>query len=617
MELSSKVLSDIAVFMKYSKYDKKQKRRETWEELVTRNKDMHVKKFPKLKDEIEEAYKYVYDKKVLPSMRGLQFGGKPIILNPCRQYNCAFMHMDDPHAFKELMFLLLSGCGVGYSVQTHHVDKLPEINKPLKKRRYLVADSIEGWADAVGALIGAYLNSRKSAPDFDFDDIREKGKPLKTSGGVAPGPAPLKTCLHHIRTILEHKQNGDKLTTLEVHDINCRLADAVLSGGIRRSAMIALFSFRDEAMRTCKVGSWTDKHAYRGRANNSAVILRHKISEQEFAGFWEVIKNSGSGEPGIFFTNDQELGTNPCGEISLKSFQFCNLVTINASELNSQKDYNERAKAAAFIATLQAAYTDFHYLRDIWKENTEKDALIGVSMTGIATGNVLELGMKEAAKIVIEENKRVSALLGVHYASRTTTVKPEGTSSLVLGCSSGIHAWHNPYYLRRVGVEKEEAIYKYLEEFHPDLLEDDFFKPTTLAHIKVPVRSPKNAIYRSETALQFLSRVSKVYKEWVKPGYQKGHNHNNISCTVTIKSTEWDRVGNWMWENRDSYTAITVFPYDDHTYVQAPFEDIDEETYDTMIKKIKQIDLTQVMENGDYTKLKENVACSGDSCEVR
>jgi len=617
MDISTKILSNVIVFMKYGRYDKKLGRRETWEELVTRNKNMHVKKFPKLKKEIEEVYKFVYDKKVLPSMRGLQFGGKPIVLNPSRQYNCAFMHMNHPDAFKELMFLLLSGCGVGYSVQTHHIAKLPEINKPIKERRFLIADSIEGWADAVGALVGAYLGDRKSSPAFDYNDIRPKGRPLKTSGGVAPGPEPLKTCLHHIQTLLERKQTGEKLSPLEVHDINCHLADAVLSGGVRRSAMISLFSFRDEEMRTSKFGKWFEDNPQRGRANNSAVILRHKISEEEFQGFWEVIKNSGAGEPGIFFTNDQEVGTNPCGEISLKSSQFCNLVTINASSLVDQEDYNQRAVAASFIATLQASYTNFHYLREIWQETTEKDALIGVSMTGIATGSVLDLNMKEAAKLVIEENKRVSDLLGTHWASRTTTVKPEGTSSLVLGCSSGIHAWHHPYYIRRVGVEKEEAIYKYLKEFHPDLLEDDFFKPTTLAHIKVPIRAPEKAVFRSETALQFLARVSKVYKEWVKPGYLKGHNHNNISCTVSIKPNEWDRVGSWMWENRNNYTAITVLPYSEHSYVQPPYEDADCDLYNKTIKKIKQIDLTQVTEDGDYTKLKENLACSGNACEVK
>jgi len=616
MDRSIQILSDITVFMKYSKYDKKLGRRETWEELVTRNKNMHIKRFPTLKEEIEEVYKFVYDKKLLPSMRSMQFAGKAIELNPVRGYNCSFIHMDHIDAFSEIMFLLLSGTGVGYSVQLHHVEKLPEIIKPQKSRRYLVADSIEGWADAVRVLIESYMGPRKSVPDFDFSDIRPKGSPLKTSGGVAPGPEPLVHCLHQIKRALDRKVSGDQLRPIEVHDINCYLADAVLSGGIRRSSFISLFSFRDHEMLTCKFGNWYEKNPQRALANNSVVILRHKIQEESFRKLWEKIQNSRSGEPGIFFTNDQEVGTNPCAEISLKPHQFCNLTEINGSNIVSQEDFNARAKAAAFIGTLQAAYTSFHYLREVWKEVTERDALIGVGITGIASGIVVELDMKEAAKIVIEENKRVADLIGVRWASRCTTVKPSGTASLVLGCSSGIHAWHYPYYIRRITVNKTEAIYKYLQAHHPELIEEDYFKPTIQAKICVPQKAPENAVMKTETALQLLTRVVKVYRNWVKGGHVKGHNTNNVSTTVTIKSNEWERVGNWMWENKENYTALAVLPYDDHTYIQPPYEQIDEETYKRMIRKLKSVDLSEVREDGDYTKRQENAACVGDACEI-
>ena len=615
MELPAKILSDITVFMKYAKYDKKKERRENWKELVTRNKKMHLEQYPALKDDIDAAYKFVFDKQVLPSMRSLQFAGKPIVINNARLYNCCFLPVDHVDAFSEVMFLLLSGTGVGYSVQTHHVEKLPEITKPIRTRRYLVGDSIEGWADAVKVMISAYLKG-KALPLYDFSDVRPKGAMLVTSGGKAPGPEPLKDCLHNVQKILDRKQNGENLSTLEVHDIMCYIADAVLAGGIRRSAMIALFNINDDDMLTCKFGNWWEQNAQRGRANNSAVIVRHMVEKEVFLDLWKKIEASGSGEPGFFFTNDTEWGMNPCAEISLRPFQFCNLTTIHAGDVETQDDLNARAKAASFIGTLQASYTNFHYLRDVWKRTTEKEALIGVSMTGIASGSVLKLDMKEAANIVKEENARVAALIGTKPAARCTTVKPEGTSSLVLGTSSGIHAWHSEYYTRRVRVGKNESIYNYLLINHPELVKDEFFKPNIQAVIEVPQKAPDGAITRQESALDLLKRVSKVWKEWVKPGHRKGANKNNVSVTVTMKPEEWADVGEWMWENRDNFTALSVLPYADHSYVQAPFEDITEEQYTEMVKSLHAINLDNVVEITDDTTLQGEVACGGGACEI-
>jgi ribonucleoside-triphosphate reductase len=616
MQLEAKILSEITTFMKYSKYLPKKQRRETWKELVDRNKEMHLKKFPQLAEEIEAAYEFVYDKKILPSMRSLQFAGKPIEINNARLYNCCFLPIDHTDAFSEVMFLLLSGTGVGYSVQRAHVEKLPEINKPTKSRRYLVGDSIEGWADAVKVMITAYMKG-KALPIYDFSDVRPKGALLLTSGGKAPGPEPLKDCLHNIQKIFDRKQNGEKLTTLEVHDMLCFIADAVLSGGIRRSAMISLFDLDDDDMLTCKFGNWWETNPQRGRSNNSAVIVRHKVEQEVFLDLWKKIEMSGSGEPGFFFTNDANWGLNPCAEISLRPFQFCNLTTINAGDIKDQADYNARAKAAAFIGTLQASYTDFHYLRDIWKRTTEKEALIGVSMTGIASGTVLNLDMKEAANMVKEENARVAEMIGTNKAARSTTVKPEGTSSLVLGTSSGIHAWHNDFYIRRVRVGKNESIYQYLIDNHPEIVEDEFFKPKQQAVISVPQKAPKGAITRQESALDLLARTSKVWKEWVKAGHRKGENKNNVSVTVTIKPDEWVGVGEWMWDNRENFTALSVLPYSDHSYMQAPFEDIDETQYNEMVGHLHKIDLTKVVEVEDNTDLAGEVACGGGGCEVQ
>jgi len=615
MLLESKLLSDITTFMKYSKYVPEKQRRETWNELVDRNKQMHVEKFPHLVEEIEAAYKFVYDKKILPSMRSLQFAGKPIGINNARLYNCCFLPIDHSDAFSEVMFLLLSGTGVGYSVQRQHVEKLPEINKPVKTRRYLVGDSIEGWADAVKVLMAAYMKG-KPLPLYDFRDIRQKGALLLTSGGKAPGPEPLKDALHNIQKILDRKENGEQLLSIEVHDILCFIADAVLSGGIRRSAMISLFDLDDDDMLTCKFGNWWETNPQRGRANNSAVILRHKIEKEVFLDLWKKIERSGSGEPGFFFTNDASWGLNPCAEISLRPFQFCNLTTINAGTVESQDDLNARARAAAFIGTLQASYTNFHYLRDIWKKTTEREALIGVSMTGIASGAVLKLDMKEAANVVKAENERVAEIIGIKKAARTTTVKPEGTSSLVLGTSSGIHAWHNDYYIRRIRVGKNESIYSYLLLNHPELLEDEYFKPHQQAVISIPQRAPEDAVTRQETALDLLGRVSKVWKDWVKVGHRKGENKNNVSVTVTIKDGEWEGVGEWMWVNKENFTALSVLPYDGGSYIQAPFEDCTKEKYEELVSHLHEIDLSEVVELGDDTNLSGEIACGGGGCEV-
>jgi ribonucleoside-triphosphate reductase (thioredoxin) len=618
MELSNRILSDITVYMKYAKYLPTENRRETWEELVTRNKEMHQKKYPNIKNEIEGVYQLVYDKKILPSMRSLQFGGKPIEISPNRVYNCAYLPIDHVDAFSETMFLLLGGTGVGFSVQKHHVEALPDIKKPNpnRNRRYLISDSIEGWADAIKMLVESYFGIKSSTPIFDFSDIRQKGALLVTSGGKAPGPQPLKDCIHNIKKVLDAKSDGEKLSPIEVHDIVCHIADAVLAGGIRRAALISLFSADDNEMISCKSGNWWELNPQRGRANNSAVLLRHKITKEFFLDLWKRIELSGAGEPGIYLSNDKDWGTNPCCEIGLRPYQFCNLCEVNASDIESQEDFETRVKGAAFIGTLQAGYTDFHYLRDVWKRTTEKDALIGVGMTGIGSGVVLGYDMKLAAKAVKEENERVAKLIGINNAARTTTVKPSGTSSLVLGTSSGIHAWHNDYYVRRIRVGKNEAIYTYLSNNHPELVEDEIFRPHDTAVISIPQKSPEGSILRYESSFDLLERVKKVSQEWIKPGHRGGQNSHNVSATISLKEDEWEYAGEWMWENRKFYNGLSVLPYNGGTYQQAPFEDCDEQTYEKMMKSLSSVDLTKVIELQDNTNLSGEAACAGGACEI-
>jgi len=618
-DLNKKILSDITVHMKYAKYVPELNRRETWNELVTRNKEMHQKRYPELKDEIQLNYKYVYDKKVLPSMRSLQFSGKPIEISPNRLYNCSYLPIDHVDSFSECMFLLLSGCGVGYSVQQHHTNVLPCITKPFegRTRRFVIGDSIEGWSDAIKVLIKSYLGSKRSSKvKFDFSDIRPKGARLVTSGGKAPGPQPLKECLVKIKGILDGKQEGDKLSTLEVHDVICHIADAVLAGGIRRAALISLFSAYDEEMISCKTGDWWEKNPQRGRANNSAVLMRHKVTKDFFMGLWKRIELSGAGEPGIYFNHDKDWGTNPCCEIALRPYQFCNLCEVNVSDIESQEDLNDRVKAAAFIGTLQAGYTEFHYLREVWQETTEKDALIGISMTGIASKAVLKMDMPKAADIVKRENSRVAKLIGINKAARTTCVKPAGTTSLVLGTSSGIHAWHNEFYIRRLRVGKNEPIYKYLKETNPELVQDEYFRPHDTAVIEIPQSAPKGSIMRTESAFDLLKRVKQVAAEWVKPGHRKGSNTHNVSATISLKPGEWDKAGKWMWDNRECYNGLAVLPYDGGSYTQAPFEDITEEEFNKRVKLLNDVDLSMIVEATDETDLSGELACAGGSCEI-
>jgi ribonucleotide reductase alpha subunit len=957
MNKSQELLSDIVVYNKYARYRSDLYRREGWNEIIDRYVAMMLKKYcgnevssqfksknvktekGSLAEQIIKNSQYLYDKKVLPSMRALQFSGPASEKNEARVYNCSYCPIDDYRSFSEIMFLLLGGTGCGYSVQFHHIDKLPEIRKPLKYKKFLVSDSIEGWSDAVKALVKSYFGVTPYKPRFDFSDIRDKGAPLITAGGKAPGPDPLKICLAKIEGLLNTKQDGDKLKPLEAHDIICFIADAVLAGGIRRAALISLFSMDDIEMATCKHGHWWETNPQRGRANNSAVIVRNRAKKEDFDHIWQMVKDSNSGEPGIYWTNDPEYGTNPCCftggtkvltydgyktfseldgdediefinykgdvvngkvwktglkstirlslsngktikctedhrlmdvngeevqakdtlnlrlmphhsinreinnfvkygfiqgdgstgrlisnyhkgleiyfgendldvanifgiaevgkayvngfndvllsigmssdtlpsrtfpshfryfhkdeklmflkgmysangcviknhrvsykttcrdlaedlvkyiyelsdfeirpyittnkskdvlfsngnytckesydvnistlngiiwfaekigfvqtykqnslsdlikkkspkvikissngidevydffiddeyhwgivegivahncEISLRPFTFCNLTEVNAGEVYSQDDFDTFAKVASFFGTLQAGFTDFHYLRSIWIKNTEKDSLIGVGITGICNGTILPLDLTSVAHIVKEENRRVASIIGINSAARTTTIKPSGTTSCVVGTSSGIHAWHSPYYIRNMQCTVGDDLYNYFSQNHPSLIKIMDYDPKS-AVIGVPQKAPDTAILRhDETALEFLERTKRFNLEWVKEGHVTGPNTNNVSATCNIKEDEWDSVGKWMWENRKHYNGLSVLPFDGGSYKDAPFTDCSEEVFIEKMKYIENnpIDLELIYESGDNTDLKGELACAGGSCEI-
>jgi ribonucleoside-diphosphate reductase alpha chain len=642
VDLGLDALSKLTVFSKYAKYIPELKRRETWDEIVDRYQNMMIKKYPKLEEAIVKSAELIRAKKVLPSMRALQFAGPAAEVNNARIYNCCYLPIDSLHSFSETMFLLLGGTGVGYSVQNHHVSQLPTIKTPGKKRTYLVEDSIMGWADAVKVLMKAYFEG-SFMPNFDFRAVRHKGARLVTAGGKAPGPEPLKLCLSHIQAVLDRKKEGENLTSLECHDILCFIANSVLAGGIRRSAMICLFDHDDEPMITCKYGNWWETNEQRGRANNSAVLKRGEISEQEFKGLWERIEASGSGEPGIYWTNDKDWGTNPCCEIALRPYQFCNLCEVNVSDVQNQTDLNDRVSVASFFGTLQAGFFDFHYLRPIWAKTTQKDALLGIGMTGIGSGEILKYNLEIAANTAKVVNQLITEKIGTNEAARITCIKPSGTTSLVLGTASGIHAWHNDYYLRTMRFNKNEDVAVYLMDKHPELCEDDVLRPTDTVCVRIPVKAPEGSIFRTETAIDTLERVKKFSQEWIKPGHINGANTHNVSATISIDKDrrytathdhnnltvedllvyeqevvdEWEAVGGWMWENREVYNGLSVLNHDNGSYVQAPFENITKEQYEERISHLKSVDLTNVTEVDDSVDFGQVASCAGGACEIQ
>jgi ribonucleoside-diphosphate reductase alpha chain len=577
---------------------------------------MHLERFPALSKDIIKAYGLVHDKLVMPSMRALQFSGEAVRRNNLRLFNCSYLSIDDPHAFAEVLYLLLSGTGVGYSVQKKHINKLPIVGSPREDNIFKIHDSIEGWAQAIHVLAEAYFYSR-IRPIFDYSQIRVRGARLSTTGAKAPGPEPLK---HMLETVEKKFQNarGRRLRPIEVHDIACIVSDCVLAGGVRRSAMISLFDRDDKEMLTCKSGEWYIQHPYRARANNSVVLPRKEVTKEEFEHIFKITEESGAGEPGFTWTSNSDMGVNPCSEISLFSNQLCNLTSINQRGIEDKADFLRRVNAATLIGTLQAAYTDFPFVRPVWKEVTEREALLGVSFTGIADSGskITNDWLEEGAIYAKEVNERIAKKIGINLAARITCVKPEGTLSTIVGSSSGIHARHAPYYIRRIRMSKNDDLAHYLSNTIPDLVEDDIAAANTVV-VSIPQEAPDGAIVRNqETALDLLDRVMRYNNNWVKPGHRSGDNLHNVSCTVSVKPDEWNKVGEFMWKHRANYTGISLLPYDGGEYKQMPFEECTKDRYDELMSHIKTINLREIHENDDMTEFTKTVACSGGKCEL-
>ena len=646
---------------KYSRYNKNLKRRESWDEAVDRMMDMHQSKFPELSEEIKICSEGMKSRKITGSQRALQFGGEAVEKKNMRLYNCVSSYADRPRFFSESLWLLLCGCGVGFSVQRHHVDRLPSIQEPGYPHTHIVEDSIEGWADAVQALFDAYMEG-SDHPWFDFAQVRPKGSPIKF-GGAAPGPEPLKKALDAVEEILKGRI-GERLTTLDVFDCVMHLADSVLTAGIRRAATIATFDIDDELMLHAKTGEWVTDNPQRGRANISA-IATPETTEDQFAKIFTSTKQFG--EPGVIFLDSKELSVNPCVEIVMcpmliskdgdvvenytldlinyanraewetrgyifeSGWQACNLSTINASKVGSESDFYEAAQLAATVGTMQSAYTQSGYLGAVSQKIIERESLLGVSICGVMDAPEVCLKpeiLRRGAQIVLDTNERMAAKLGIAKASRTTCVKPEGTTSIVLNASSGIHPHHARKYIRRVQANMDDPIFQSFYAQNPHAVEDSVWGADKV--ISFAMEAPESALVKSDlSAKEFMEASKIVYENWVVPGTRVGRLEgatHNVSITVTVNPEEWSSVQSYLWANRESFCGVSFLGSSgDYDYPQAPLQYVDRDSADPKVREAfsfwqtlkdsaNPVVYDSIFEETDVTSGIHEPACAGGQC---
>jgi ribonucleoside-triphosphate reductase (thioredoxin) len=661
-------ISDYIAMSKYARFREDLGRRELWPEAAKRVFDMHRSRFKALLDKeafgldltlgqlIDQAETAVRERRALPSMRSMQFGGDAIEVNNARMYNCTFGHIDNVRKFSQALWLLLSGTGVGFSVQKQHVSRLAPFPlrasaEDLPVAHFTIPDTIEGWSDAMQAIVQSYYDG--TYVEFDFSQIRAKGAVLRTSGGRAPGHQPLKKAMEKIRALLDAIP-GRKMRPIEAYDILMHAAGAVISGGIRRSATIALFSADDEEMVNAKTGEWWKHNAQRQHSNNSAMLVRSSATKDEFMSLFNAIRQFG--EPGFYFTESAEYGANPCVEIGLapsmvvdeqsiaklrqygytepltvgetiSGWQHCNLTTINGRMCETPEAFYGLCKVAATIGTLQAAYTEMSYLGPVTRVINERESLLGVSICGILERPDVLLNpavLRKGAETCVMTNRAVAEAIGINPAARVTCVKPEGTASLLLGSASGIHPHHAKRYFRRVQAARTEPVYNFFKSVNPQMTEVYGMKADTTDVLTFPIEAPEGAILKKDIgALQFLDMVKLVQENWVVPGtahekYNPGLRHN-VSNTATVRDGEWDAVADFIWENRGFFTGVSLLAATgDKDYQQAPNEEV---TTPSDIAKwnsltYEPVDYALMSEAADYTSLKETAACAGGSCEL-
>jgi ribonucleoside-diphosphate reductase alpha chain len=602
--MSIKALQEYTRISKYAWYLPEKDRRETWGEQVDRVMGMHDVKFsdvlPDIQEELEFTRSMLMSKNVLGSQRALQFGGVPILRKNARMYNCISSYVDRPRFFQECMWLLLCGCGTGFSVQKHHVAKLPQLRqRDAGSATFIVPDTIEGWADAVGVLVNSYFKKQQGEHlwldymgkkiKFDFSLIRPKGSPLSW-GGMAPGPEPLQRSLDKIEELMDSiiKSGVRKLKPIEAYDIVMHSSDAVLAGGIRRSATICLFSPDDEDMINAKIGDWNSKNPQRARSNNSALLVRGETSWDEFH---ELIKSTQQfGEPGFVWADDKECLYNPCVEIGLYAYdehgrsgwQACNLTEINIRKAKTKDDFLKSCRAAAILGTLQAAYTDFSYLGDVSEGIIRREALLGCSMTGMMDNTEIAFNedlQKEGARIILRENERLAKKIGIFPAARATCVKPAGTSSCILGSSSGVHPHHAKRYFRRVQANEMEPSLKHFKKINPLAVEQSVWSANeTDSVITFVCEVPDGSKTKNQIgAIDLLEHVRLTQQNWVEYGTRKKALaqpwlRHNVSNTIHVQEGEWEEVAKYIYKHRKYFAGISLLPESgDKDYMQAPF----------------------------------------------
>lgn len=627
-------LSKLVIFEKYANRIESEKRRENPDEIAYRMEDMYLThpRFQAHKDLTNEIMDAVRRGDILPSMRAMQFAGEPMVTNPAKGYNCSYLHATSPEALAEVMYLLLAGSGVGYSVQLHHVKKFPKIKGPdlaHESRRFRIHDQIEGWADAVLALVKSYTDGTRTIR-FDYSDIRGSDKIIKSSGRKAPGHARLEETLEKIRGILDQAV-GRKLKSLEIHDICCWIAWCVVAGGVRRSAMIALFSLEDRAMMNCKANDWYIANPQRGRANNSAVLVRGQVSEKKFRKLMKAVERNRTGEPGLFWTNDREIGTNPCGEIALRDMQFCNLTSINFSTVRDEADFLNRVRLATALGTYQATFTDFIYLRDAWVDNCKEEALLGVSITGMCENEELlySIDFEKAARMALETNAQLALALGINPAARILTVKPEGTGTLaVKAVAAGVHRPPANQWIKHYTLNVDSDLYRFLSQKMPSYIVPSPYTPHE-AYLAFPLALPPSCTKTelNTDAMDTLERIKYIYNEWVVRGHRTGANTHNVSSTVRVRDDEWEGVTDWMWDNRDKYAAISFLHIQDTSaWPILPQQPISIEQYDVMVnggeynghvyEGWQDIDFDELKEENNNVDLNAELACAGGACLI-
>jgi ribonucleoside-diphosphate reductase alpha chain len=619
---------------RYARWNDDEQRRETWIETVDRY-------FSYMSKHLKKKHNYILTKAlsnklgegiislgVMPSMRALMTAG--VALDRCHVagYNCSYIPVDSPRSFDECMYILMCGTGVGFSVERENVDKLPIVNEHFENSTTVitVADSRPGWARALRELIAMLYVGQ--IPSLDVSQVRPAGARLKTFGGRASGPQPLVD-LYNFCIAIFKKAAGRRLYPIECHDIMCKIGEVVVVGGVRRSALISLSNLGDDQMRHAKSGSWWENEGHRALANNS-VAYKGKPDMGTFMREWLALYESKSGERGIFNRksakkkveengrrdSDYAFGCNPCSEIILRPYQFCNLTEVVCRESDTLTSLKEKVRMATILGTFQSTLTDFKYLRKVWKENTEEERLLGVSLTGILDCPILapnEVGLYDTLdqlkKVAIETNKKIAQDLGIPQSTAITCIKPSGTVSQLVDSASGIHARHNPYYIRTVRGDNKDPLTQFMKEAGIPV-EPDVMKPDSVAVFSFPMKSPKGAVTRTEmTAVEQLDYWLTFQRHWCE---------HKPSVTVTVRDEEWMEVGAFVFKHFDEMSGVSFLPHSEHTYQQAPYQDCTKDVYDKLSSEFGHINWSKLQEyeKEDTTNSSQTFACSGDSCEI-